>query len=281
MNSTDLASITLGLLSALSWGAGDFSGGLATKRTNVYGVILISQLIGISLLILLSFAFRETFPPFTDLVLGGITGLVGAVGLVALYRALASGRMGIAAPISAILTAALPVIFAMFTQGVPPALKLAGFALALVAVWLVSRPEGGTFDPRDLTLPTVAGVCFGGALILIDRANDVSALWPLVAARATSITFLIAFVLLTKRQWRPAGAGSYAPILLAGLLDVGGNLLYSLAAQTGHLAEAAVLSSLYPAATVILAWGILKERLLAPQKAGVVVALVAIALIAS
>lgn len=282
MNSTDLASITLGLLSALSWGAGDFSGGLATKRTNIYGVILISQGIGIVLLIVLALALRETFPPLRDMLLGGAAGLAGAVGLVALYRGLASGQMGIIAPVSAVLAATFPVIFAIFTQGLPSTLKLAGFGMALLAVWLISRPEGGGgIRLADLVLPLVAGISFGGFFILIDLANNVSALWPLVGARAASLVVMGGLAALTRQQWRPDGPARYAPIVLAGILDVGGNAFFSLAAQTGRLAEAAVLSSLYPAVTVLLAWLLLKERMVRAQIGGAALAFVAIVLIAS
>jgi drug/metabolite transporter (DMT)-like permease len=281
MNQPDLVSLLLGLASAITWGAGDFSGGLATKRTNVYGVVLISQMIGIGLLILLSLAFAEQFPPLSDLLIGGGAGIIGAVGLVALYRALASSRMGLAAPVSAVITAIVPVIFALFTQGIPALHKLAGFGVALIAVWMVSRPQGEAITLGALALPALAGVCFGLTLIMIDRANEVSALWPLVAARVASISFMTIIAVTTRQRWRPGRSTAILPIFMAGVLDVGRNAFYSLAAQTGHLAEAAVLSSLYPAATVLLAWLLLKERLNRQQVIGVLAALVAIVLIAA
>jgi len=280
MNNSELGSFVFGLISAASWGAGDFSGGLATKRANVYGVVVISQVVGVTCLTILAILLRETIPPSSDWVWGGAAGMAGALGILCLYRALATTRMGIAAPVSAVVTAAVPVIFAFFTQGLPEAHKLVGFAIALVAVWLTSQSDSGRIRASDLTLPLLAGIGFGSFLILIDQANDVSVLWSLVAARLASIAMMIGVIALTRQAWRPAAA-QLRTIALAGVLDTGGNLFYSLAAQTGYLAQAAVLSSLYPAATVMLALVILREKLHRIQMVGVVLAVVAIALIAA
>ncbi|MBX3081139.1 MAG: DMT family transporter [Anaerolineae bacterium] len=279
MNNSELGSIVFGLISAASWGAGDFSGGLATKRANVYGVVVISQVVGVICLIVLALLLRETIPPFTDWVWGGAAGIAGALGILCLYRALATTRMGIAAPVSAVVTATVPVIFAIFTQGLPATYKLIGFVIALIAVWLTSQSDGGRIRVSDLTMPLLAGIGFGSFLILIDQGNDVSVLWSLVAARFASIVMMIGVIATTRQAWRPA-APQLKIIGLAGILDTGGNLFYSLAAQTGYLAQAAVLSSLYPAATVMLALMILREKLHRVQMLGVVLAVVAIALIA-
>lgn len=279
MNNSELGSIVFGLISAASWGAGDFSGGLATKRANVYGVVVISQVVGVICLIVLALLLRETIPPFTDWVWGGAAGIAGALGILCLYRALATTRMGIAAPVSAVVTATVPVIFAIFTQGLPATHKLIGFVIALIAVWLTSQSDGGRIRVSDLTMPLLAGIGFGSFLILIDQGNDVSVLWSLVAARFASIVMMIGVIATTRQAWRPA-TPQLKIIGLAGILDTGGNLFYSLAAQTGYLAQAAVLSSLYPAATVMLALMILREKLHRVQMVGVVLAVVAIALIA-
>ena len=152
--------------------------------------------------------------------------------------------------------------------------------IALVAVWLTSQSDAGGIRRNELFLPLMAGLGFGFFFILIDQANNVSAYWSLAAARIASITGMIIFVVVTKQAWRPAT--SRLPIIsIAGILDTGGNLFFSLATQTGFLAEAVVLSSLYPAATVLLAWMILREKLHKVQMIGVVLALIAIALIAA
>jgi uncharacterized membrane protein len=131
---SDFAPVGFGLASAAFWGAGDFCGGVVSKRTHVYGVIISSQIIGVILLAALALAFGETLPPIDHLVFGGAAGVAGAVGLIALYRALATGRMGVAAPISAVVSAALPVIVGALIEGVPGTLQLLGFGLTFVAV---------------------------------------------------------------------------------------------------------------------------------------------------
>lgn len=280
---TDLAPVVFGLLSAVTWGAGDFCGGLASKRTNVYAVVITSQAIGIGLLLGLAFVFGETFPPGRDLIWGAGAGMAGAVGLLALYRGLASGRMGLVAPISAVGAAALPVIFAAFLQGLPGLLTLIGFAVALGGIWLLSRPTSATtaaFHLKDLGLPAAAGLGFGLFFVLIDQANNHSTFWPLIAARLASLTLITLIARVNRQSVRPERS-QLGLVALSGALDAGGNAFFSLAVQAGRLDVASVLSSLYPASTVLLAWWFLKERLSGGQLAGVVATLTAIALIAT
>ena len=144
------APILLGLLSALTWGAGDFNGGLATKRSNPYGVIAVAHIISLGLLLLLVPVIGEPVPPLEDWLWGGGAGLTGGIGLLLLYRALAEGRMSLAAPVSALLAAALPVVVGIVLEGNPGAWVLFGFLLALVAVWLVSGGEGVIIRFDDL-----------------------------------------------------------------------------------------------------------------------------------
>jgi drug/metabolite transporter (DMT)-like permease len=275
-----LGSVLLGLASAVSWGAGDFSGGLASRRGDVYGVVLISQAVGLGLLAGLALLLAEPLPPTADLLWAAGAGLAGGLGLLALYRGLALGRMGVVAPVGAVVSAAIPALFGLWIEGLPPALRLAGFGLALVAVWLVSRPEnGGPVRRRELGLPLLAGLGFGFFLIVVDRLSETAVLWPLAAARLASVAMLAATVLARGRAL-PA-AGVLPLILLVGLFDTGGNAFYALAAQAGRLDVAAVLSSLYPAITVLLARSILQERVSGRQWWGVVAALAAVVLIAS
>ena len=278
MSGSDLTPALFGLASAACWGAADFSGGLASKRANVYGVIIVSQFVGITLLIGSALALSEGLPPADHLGWGCLAGVFGAVGLLALYRALASGRMGVAAPVSGILTAAIPVIAGAFVEGWPDAFRVIGFALALIAVWLVSQTDDAAFAPRDLGLPLLAGLGFGFFLVFIHRASDVSVLWPLVAARGSSLGMMLAVTALSRQRW-PPGREQLLPVVLAGVLDAGGNAFYVLASQVGRLDVAAVLSSLYPASTVWLARIVLKERLTKTQSVGIVSALAAIVLI--
>src|SRR5262245_42400200 len=135
------ASGGFGLASAASWGAGDFCGGLATKRVSGHAVVIGSQLVGAVSVLLLAIVTGETAPPARNLVACGAAGLAGAAGLLALYRALAIGRMGVAAPVSGVLSAAIPVVVGAFFLGLPAPLTLFGFALALVPVWLIPPPR--------------------------------------------------------------------------------------------------------------------------------------------
>jgi len=270
--------VLLGLASAACWGAADFSGGLASKRASVYGVVIVSQVVGVALLIGLALAFSERVPPPDHLLWGAIAGLCGSAGLMALYRALALGRMGIAAPVSAVVTAAVPVMIGALIEGWPGTLQVAGFGMALFGVWFISRTEDAALAVRDLGLPLLAGLGFGFFLVFIDRAGDASVLWPLVAARFASLGVVLTMTAFSRRPWLPK-RNLWPLIALAGVLDAGGNAFFALAAQMGRLDMAAVLSSLYPASTVWLAWLILKERLTRTQSVGVVAALAAIVLI--
>jgi drug/metabolite transporter (DMT)-like permease len=273
-----LASVAFGLASAASWGAGDFSGGLATRRAPAAGVVIASQGVGIALLVVLALATGEAVPSAGQLGWAALAGANGAFGLLALYSALASGRMGIAAPISGVVGAVVPVLVGTQIHGPPGMIRLAGFALALVGVWLLTAAGGSAqrARPREFVLPFLAGLSFGLFLVFIHRAGGAGILWPLTTARGTSIAVLVAIGLLT-RTLRLPGRSALALTALAGLLDTGGNAFFVLAAQAGRLDVAGVLSSLYPAATVVLACLLLGERFTGRQTAGAVATLAAIA----
>ena len=274
-----LASVMFGLASAACWGAGDFCGGLATRRTHVYSVIIASQIVGVAMLIALAMAFAEQVPAPVYLLWGGLGGLAGTLGLVAFYRALASGQMGVAAPVGGVIGAATPAILGAFLQGWPGTLRLIGFALALIAVWLISRTEDTAVRARALGLPVLAGLGFGVFFIFIHRASETAVFWPLVAARLTSLSVLTIVATVTHQPRLPEK--THLPLVaLVGVMEVGGNAFYALAARAGRLDVAAVISSLYPAGTVWLAWLILKERITRLQSFGIVAALAAIVLIA-
>lgn len=281
MISSEVLAIAYGLSSAVIWGAGDFSGGFATKRNNVYSVIIVSQLVGGALLVVLALFLAEKIPSLNNLLWGGLAGISGAFGLVALYSSLACGRMGIVAPVSAVIAAALPVIVALFHEGIPEPSQLVGFGIAIISVWLLSRSNNNAkIQMRELFLPVMAGLGFGLFFILIDRVSEDAILWPLVVARIASISLLS--IVITVRQQREMPTRNQLPIIaLVGIFDTGGNTFFALATQVGRLDISAVLASLYPAATVLLAWLILKERLMYQQWIGVIAALGAIILVAS
>ena len=275
-----MLAIAFGLASAASWGSGDFGGGLASRRGSVYSVVIISQLIGAVFLVTLALSLGENIPSADNLILGGIAGVSGAIGLVALYMGLASGRMGVVAPVTAMVAAAIPVLFSLLTEGLPATLQLVGFGMGLIAVWLLSSGgDGGAIQARELGLALTAGLGFGLFFILIDRASHSAVFWPLVAARMASVSFLI-ILAIVRRGWKRPARNQLSLIALAGIFDTGGNTFFVLATRMGRLDIAAVLSSLYPAATVLLAWLILKENLMPQQWVGVVTALVALVFIA-
>lgn len=275
-----LLAIFFGLASAVSWGAGDFSGGMASKRNSVFIVILLSQIVGAVIIVFLAIHLAEAVPAMSSLLLAGFAGICGVTGLMAFYRGLASGNMSVVAPAAAAVSAALPVLAALFLEGWPSYWQMAGFAVALVAVWLLAQ-DSTTFriDFKTLLLPLIAGSGFGLFFIFFGLASTESVFWPLLAARFTSILLLFIVVLLRRRESLPA-LSQMPLIVLAGLFDTGGNAFFALSAQIGRLDISAVLSSLYPATTVLLAALILKERIEFRQRVGLALAVVAMALIA-
>lgn len=275
-------SLIAGLGSAAAWGASDFAGGLASRRYTAIRVILVSQLIGAAGLIGLILVRREALPPPSDLFLGAAAGIGGGLGLFLLYYSLAQGKMGVAAPLTAVASAGIPLLAGIRLDGFPPPVTLAGFGLALLAIWVISHPHGGDeLRPGDVVLPLLAGVGFGVYLTLLGRIESEGAVgWPLLASRVVSIATLTV-VLLAWRQPPPeAAVFPWALTFLAGIGDAAGSVLYAVAAQAGRLDVAAVLGSLYPAATVLLARGVLHERLSPRQNIGVAMVLAAVVLIA-
>jgi drug/metabolite transporter (DMT)-like permease len=278
--SNAFATIIFGLAASLCWGSGDFSGGLASRRANVFSVVAAAYAIGLMLLVALALLWQEPFPSRLDIFWGGLAGFAGAIGLVSFYSALSIGRMGIAAPVSAVLTATLPVLFGTFTEGLPSPLQLGGFALALFAIMLISRPEQAKGRPEGIGLALLAGCGFGCFFILISRVSHTSVFWPLAVARFTSVLFLVVMMRIRQQQMLPKL--TVAPLLLlAGVLDAIGNAFFVLAAHAGRLDVAAILSSLYPAATVLLAALVLRERVTRIQGIGIFLALVAVPLISA
>lgn len=278
-----LASV-FGLLAALTWGGADFAGGLSSRRIGALTAAAASELVGLGLLLGLLPVFGEPLPGGRQIGLALASGVVGVMGLLALYRAIAVGQISVAAPVSALLAALLPILFGTLSEGFPGWLAVGGFGLALAAVWLISQ---GDLDGRarpgrlaDLRLALLAGLGFGLYLILIHQASGEALLWPLIFSRTAGTLTALAVVLARRLPFPDLRQGTWALVLFNGLGDVGGNLFYLLAGQAGRMDVAAALSALYPAGTVFLAWLVLKERINRPQKAGVALALAALVLLA-
>jgi drug/metabolite transporter (DMT)-like permease len=269
----------LSLAAAASWGAADFSGGLASKKSNVYGVVLLAHAVGLIFTIAIAFLWGDPWPGWVAMAWGFAAGISGGIGLAALYRSLAIGTMGINAPVASVVTGLLPVAFTFLTLGLPTRSQLAGFALALVAIWLISMPPNGLARPQGLGLAVLAGFGFSGFLVCIKLAGTAAKFWPLVGARASSLLLMVLFVSAMRDNWRPL-RGTFGPIVFCGIFDSLGNFLFVYAVTRGRLDVAAVLSSLYPASTLILARAFLNERIAKLQALGIALALASVALIA-
>jgi uncharacterized membrane protein len=268
-----LLSLAFGLLSAFSWGAGDFSGGLASRRAHPQAVVLLVSWVGLALFLVLALLFQEPFRP-QDLPFALLGGASGTLGLFGLYRALSLGEMSLAAPVAGVVGAALPVALGILWEGWPGLFPTLGMGLGLVAVWQAARPEG---PARPLGLPwaLTAGLAFGGYYAFMDQVEGL--FWPAALGKLTA-SVLTLFPALRTRPWPRFPQAPW--LLLAGVGDAGGNLFFLLASQSGRLDVATVTSSFYPAFTVLLAWLVLGERLGPGRLAGLLLSLGAMGLIA-
>jgi drug/metabolite transporter (DMT)-like permease len=267
---------------AVIFGTADFFGGLATRRSRVLAVVVFSQLGGLLLIAALLPLLTATLSP-AALLWGMAAGVAGAGGIVMFYRGLATGMMSVVAPITATASMGLPVLFGLVTGDRPSTVALLGVALGLVAVTLVSRsPDGPARGSRvgPIVNALVSGAGFGGFFILLKLAPADAGVWPLLGARLASITLVTLLAIVTGRSLRPI-PGTLRVTVAAGLLDMSANVLYLFAAQRGMLSLIAVLVSLYPASTLLLARYVLGERLSPVQITGVGFALGAVALIAA
>ena len=268
----------LGLAAAAAWGAGDFGGGLTSRRAPVFGVVLLSQVVGMAIALGLALSRGESVPRGTDLLLCLVAGAFGGIGITALYRGLAVGRMGIVAPVTGVLAAVIPVVGGIVLEGWPAPMVLVGIGLAIVSVVLVSRvaDEGG--GRAGLTEALIAGVAIGSFGIVISGLSEGAVFSSLTVIRLVQAVLVIVVVLATRSAWR-LPANVVPAVVVIGVLDMAGNSFYLLAVQTGALAVASVLSALYPVTTVILAAVVLHERVTRDHTVGILLAAAAIVLI--
>ncbi len=273
--------IALGLTSAFAWGAADFTGGLASRKTGAYRTVFYAEMLGLTAILIVSIVVWQPMPSLSVWLTAMAAGALGTSGLLLLYHSMTKGLMSIATPVSALLAALLPVILGSILEKPAGILAVLGFVFALVAVWLISQSEGGVKDIlghiSDLRLPLLAGIGFGLYFVLMHSATRHATLWPMVASRTGGVMILIFYMLLTRQPWIPT-RDSYTMIALNGVLDIGGNFFFVLAGQVGRLDVASVLSSLYPGSTLILASVFLHERLSRTQWIGIACAFIAIIL---
>jgi drug/metabolite transporter (DMT)-like permease len=278
--------ILLGLLVALSYGAGDFLGGLSSRRLTPIAVVHGSQLVGLVALSAVVLVLPDQHLVGADLVRGAASGLVGLVGLLLLYRGFAAGAMSIVAPITAVGAAVLPMLWGLLQGERPGGVALVGAALAVAAVALVSAPEEershlATADQaRETALALVSGAAFGVVFILLADTGDRSGLTPVVAARAASVGVVTLVLLAQRRGPRVPGPGTRWLVAGSGIFDVAANGIFLFAAREGLLSLIAPVSSLYPATTIVLAAIVLGERVGPRQRVGLVAALAGALLIA-
>lgn len=283
-----MIAIALSLACAVSYGSADFIGGSVSRRAPVFGVVLISQSAGL-LLLCLTLPILGGRLARESLWLGGLAGVAGAFGILLLYAGLAAGRMGIVSPITAGIGAGLPVIWGLVRGEHLAAHAAAGLGITFVAIILCSVSFGEQVAANGLTrfglplgVPEAlgSGLCLGTFFIAIGSIGAGGGLTPLAVARSTSIVALLVAGLAARRK--VAIPSRYVlRVIACGALDMLANVCFVLAMGSGMLAIVAILSSLYPAATVILAALINSERLTPPQWTGVVFALTGIALIAA
>jgi drug/metabolite transporter (DMT)-like permease len=283
-----LGFIGLGLAASTFWGASDFLGGLATRKAHVVGVVAIAHSLSLGLLLLGALATHAPLPPQRFALLGLCAGAFGGVALILYYQALSLGEMGITTALTGLLTALVPVVYSFFTQGSPKPTQIAGFVLAAAAIALIAYAPGGLPRFLALGLASIAGVCFGVFLVVLKVGSAHGLLWQLIYSRMASATLAVGMVIAMQLRtgenaaiWRKQArknrfvwmAGS------AGVLEATGSLLYMSAAREGRLDVAAVLASLYPVATIILAAWFLKERATSSQILGMALALGAVVLV--
>jgi drug/metabolite transporter (DMT)-like permease len=256
------------------WGASDFAGGYGSRRANAFVLTAFSHLCGFVLMFAIALWQSGEFLSRASIVWALMAGASGGFSLAIFYRALASGKMGLTAPIAALVGAAIPTLVDIAMEGTPGRWTIAGFVVAILAIWLISHPErsegknfSGRRRPVGVGMAALAGVGFAGFYLCVHQASG-------------SFTATAVAVVVTRP---PLALDRPRAILgmVAGFLDIGASVLFVMASQRGRLDEAVVLTSLYPAVTVLLARIVLKEHLSRWRFIGMLAALAAVPMIAA
>lgn len=271
--------LLLAISSAFTLGAGDFFGGMASRRARVWPVVLWSNISGLVVALTGAVALSGAVH-LSDLLWGAAAGVLGGLSTVCLYQALATSAMSVAAPVSAAVGAAMPVLAGLLSGERPPAIVLLGLVTGLVAIPFVSVGRTAARPAlRPLALAVTAGLCLGGFLVLLSQAEATRSLWLLVAARCASIP-LVTLVALRQRAGLTLPRVAWRDSALAGALDMTSNVLFVMAMWHGELATVGLLTSLYPVGTALLAHLVLGERIRPAQHVGVLLALGSVVLVA-
>jgi drug/metabolite transporter (DMT)-like permease len=296
------ATVALSLASAAIWGTSDFVGGVAARRLPSPAVVTLSHLLSLALLVSLAVIHGSKWPDMQSAVYGALAGVACGTGVMVLYKALALGGMGLTAAVSGVLAAVLPVVWSFSTEGLPRPLQVAGIVLAAAAIWMIARAPGSPTSKQAVVLGAISGGSFGCLYIFLKLAGRGGVLWPLACSRIASATLaaIVTWIGIRRagggrRDATPASSGHglarrglswpgwavLGLIGIAGIFDASGNTFYTIATRLGRLDIAAVLSSLYPASTILLAAVLLKERTTRTQAAGMGLALAAVVLISA
>jgi drug/metabolite transporter (DMT)-like permease len=266
------------------WGASDFSGGYGVRRANAFVFTAFSHFCAFSLMLLISLGEHAPLPSRASIVWSVLAGLLGGVALALFYRALASGQMGLAAPVAALIGAAIPTLADIALEGAPSRWSIAGFVLAVLAIWLITRPEpqgnnDETGRPKGVAMAALAGLGFAAFYMCMHQTTG-SPIFVAAIGRIASFVATAAVVIATGAPLAME-LPSIGIAMLAGFLDISGSALYIYASQRGRLDEAVVITSLYPAITVLLARIILKEHFSRWKFVGLLAALAAVPMIAA
>jgi uncharacterized membrane protein len=286
-----LLAALLALGSAATYGAADFLGGLAARRTNTVAVVVVSQSSGMVVLAVMLPLLPDAAPTMRDLIWGAVAGIAVGAGLALLYRALAIGTMAVVAPTTAVCAVMVPLVAAILLGERPGARTLVGIALAIVSIVLVSQQRGGGVQgehldaaasglPSAIGLALLSGIAIGLFFLSLARTASTAGLWPLLVARLASVVLFGVSAMAGGRSLRMA-APVAAIAIAGGLIDMLANVLYLIATRNGPLSVVVTLTSLYPASTVVLALAVLGERLSVIQGTGIGCALIAVLLIVS
>jgi drug/metabolite transporter (DMT)-like permease len=266
------------------WGASDFSGGYGARRANAFVFTAFSHFCAFSLMLLISMGQHAPLPSRASILWSVAAGLLGGIALALFYRALASGQMGLAAPIAALIGAAIPTLIDIALEGAPSRWSIAGFVLAVLAIWLITRPEpqgnnDETGHPKGVAMAALAGVGFAAFYVCMHQTTGS----PIFVAAIGRIASFVATAVVVIATGAPLALElpSILIAMFAGFLDISGSALYIYASQRGRLDEAVVITSLYPAVTVLLARIILKEHFSRWKFVGLLAALAAVPLIAA
>ncbi|MDH3425548.1 MAG: EamA family transporter [Acidimicrobiia bacterium] len=274
--------VFLASMSAVLSGTGDFLGGLASRHGRVTAVVVSSHLVGIATTFVLA-PFVGGSPTGADLAWGAAAGASGGLAILALYNGFSRAAVAIVSPIAAIGAGAWPVVFDLVDGGRPSALQGVGLAVGFVAIWLVGSGEaqsGPSWKSAGVVFGMLAGLGFGGLLILLSRVSEDSGIWALAPARAAGAVVLIAVGLAAGHELLPHRR-SLLPLAGAGAATIAGNGAFIVATHDGSLAVVSVVAAMFPAATVVLARVFFRERLSRSRLIGLGLALVAVALVAA